>query len=323
MRSERAIVPPPATTARRSCRCWRLLPCTAERFVQLREPLLGGRSDRKLDEYRAAYRQWRSGSHIGASQKDLEKLKPMMLGTYDSQRHRELLPLQLLPPNAGSGNWEAGIRESGSSQASSAAGSTHSLQNLSTTTTTAAAPAQTAHGHPLLHRQESFSADLAAALMNLQVQDEDDEEEEETSQSTAPFASPAYAPPSLSHLPSMPPNSPSKANPPTAQRFPSEPPQSSTPPPPPSACVPPYTLPTIRCQTTSPPWRSRSSASSSSARARAIIVVDLDPRAPRGRNVGVLCHLDQLTECLSTNGAHDASIIVRGRVASLIHDRRN
>ena len=60
--------------------------------------------------------------------------------------------------------------------------------------------------------------------MNLQVQDEDDKEEEETSQSTAPFASPAYAPPSLSHLPSMPPNSPSKANPPTAQRFPSEPP---------------------------------------------------------------------------------------------------
>ena len=41
----------------------------AERFVQLREPLLGGRSDRKLDEYRAAYRQWRSGSHIGASQR--------------------------------------------------------------------------------------------------------------------------------------------------------------------------------------------------------------------------------------------------------------
>ena len=58
----------------------------------LSQPLLG----RKLDEYRAAYRSWRQGSHQGARDSQLRKLRPLL--TYQAGRHRELLPLQLLPP---------------------------------------------------------------------------------------------------------------------------------------------------------------------------------------------------------------------------------
>ena len=61
----------------------------------LSEPLLE-RSERKLDEYRAAYRSWRTGSSKGARDSDLRKLMPLLV--YQASKHRELLPLQLLPP---------------------------------------------------------------------------------------------------------------------------------------------------------------------------------------------------------------------------------
>ena len=61
----------------------------------LKEPLLE-RGEKKLDEYRAAYRSWRQGSHQGARDSDLKRLMPLLV--YQPRKHRELLPLQLLPP---------------------------------------------------------------------------------------------------------------------------------------------------------------------------------------------------------------------------------
>uniref|UniRef100_A0A7S0P156 Amino acid transporter transmembrane domain-containing protein n=1 Tax=Calcidiscus leptoporus TaxID=127549 RepID=A0A7S0P156_9EUKA len=66
---------------------------------RLGEPLLD-RSTRKLvdklHEYRTAYRSWRTGSHRGASDTQLRKLRPHLV--YHPGRHRALLPLQLVPP---------------------------------------------------------------------------------------------------------------------------------------------------------------------------------------------------------------------------------
>ena len=69
----------------------------AEGFMKLKEPLLSKASPAvKLDEYRAAYRSWRTGSASGARDSQLKKLMPLL--TYEEGRHRGLLPLQLLPP---------------------------------------------------------------------------------------------------------------------------------------------------------------------------------------------------------------------------------
>ena len=73
----------------------------------LRAPLLlTQKSAQKLDEYRAAYRSWRTGSHQGATDTQLRQLRPHLV--YTTGRHRALLPLQLLPTAlAGSGGGDA------------------------------------------------------------------------------------------------------------------------------------------------------------------------------------------------------------------------
>eukprot|EP00966_Prymnesium_polylepis_P107405 2486487-Prymnesium_polylepis.1 len=43
----------------------------------LHEPLLE-RGEKKLDEYRAAYRSWRQGSHQGARDSQLKQLMPLL-----------------------------------------------------------------------------------------------------------------------------------------------------------------------------------------------------------------------------------------------------
>ncbi|KAL1499810.1 hypothetical protein AB1Y20_012495 [Prymnesium parvum] len=69
--------------------------CACRKPGSLREPLLQ-RGEKKLDEYRAAYRSWRQGSHQGARDSQLRQLMPLLV--YQPRKHRELLPLQLLPP---------------------------------------------------------------------------------------------------------------------------------------------------------------------------------------------------------------------------------
>ena len=141
----------------------------------LSEPLLE-RGERKLDEYRAAYRSWRQGSHQGARDSQLKQLMPLLV--YQPRKHRELLPLQLLPPPrsyshedeveddveeerlAGGANWLQGLdvesrQLNAQSALSSGNNSTQSLDN------------HRSRSRPKIVRTNSFSVDLANALMAL------------------------------------------------------------------------------------------------------------------------------------------------------------
>ena len=74
-----------------------LPPAAAFCLTPLKEPLIE-RREKKLGEYRAAYRSWRQGSNRGARDSQLRKLRKLLVGVYQSHKHRELLPLQLVPP---------------------------------------------------------------------------------------------------------------------------------------------------------------------------------------------------------------------------------
>ena len=168
--------------------------CARRKQGILSEPLLE-RGERKLDEYRAAYRSWRQGSHQGARDSQLKKLMPLLV--YQPRKHRELLPLQLLPPPrsysheepeedeeeegtlAGEPNWLQGLEAqsrqlNAQSALSSANNSSQSLDNH--------------RGSALMRprkqivRTNSFSVDLANALMALPAHytaDWDDDEPED------------------------------------------------------------------------------------------------------------------------------------------------
>lgn len=170
--------------------------------TNLSEPLLQ-RTQQKLDEYRAAYRSWRTGSHQGASDTQQRKLMPYL--PYQPEVYRKLLPLQLLPAAltskydlpaatpedstlADEPSLLAQVASGLSSGMASSAGSTHSLPMLSgglsgggsggaglltrglREPSAAAAPGA-------LYRQKSFSADLAAALLQLPESYSDEDEE--------------------------------------------------------------------------------------------------------------------------------------------------
>ena len=168
-----SVLPPASPFLRRPAHC-----------ASLHEPLLD-RTERKLDEYRAAYRSWRTGSHQGARDSDLRRLMPLLV--YQASRHRELLPLQLLPPPkkaalgdaASEDQLEAGQVANGcecaegrlSSTFSSRANSTQSLDAMGART---ALPAVAK-----LERSSSFSVDLAAALRRLPPHQPPLDEEEE------------------------------------------------------------------------------------------------------------------------------------------------
>ena len=62
----------------------------------LAEPLLE-KSEEKIDEFRAAYRQWRTGCSQGATSSQEQKLRPFLSSVYQQGVYRELLPLQLAP----------------------------------------------------------------------------------------------------------------------------------------------------------------------------------------------------------------------------------
>lgn len=164
----------------------------------LRTPLLEDRSRRKLDEYRAAYRSWRTGSPQGATDTQWRKLRPHLV--YQPGRHRELLPLQLRPPPCGSPStlpapgrddqqWtdderseviELGLALAadqqpsplGGTACSSAHVSSQSLDNYGKRAGGArerSAATKGAVAQPGLQRSDSFSIDLAHALYNLSV----------------------------------------------------------------------------------------------------------------------------------------------------------
>ena len=65
------------------------------RSSALNEPLLE-QGEAKLDEYRAAYRSWRTGSHQGLRRRLENDMDTTAL--WQKGRHRTLLPLQLMPP---------------------------------------------------------------------------------------------------------------------------------------------------------------------------------------------------------------------------------
>ena len=157
-----------------------------EDFVLQRESLLGDRLVRRLDEYRAAYRSWRQGSPQGARDSQLRKLMPSI--KYEAWRHRELLPLQLLPPSMMRHD-ASQASETGSrghlcttdpaaplgSAASSTNNSSKSLDGLASQEYSRTRSGSRAA--PIFLRQASFSADLAAALLSLPIRSADDEEE--------------------------------------------------------------------------------------------------------------------------------------------------
>ena len=149
------------------------------RPTDLSEPLLN-QVERRLHDYRAAYRSWRTGSHQGASdtqQRKLMRYLPYRI-PYRPGVHRSLLPLHLLPRRLSarcSGPDEASegskldevnlhaVRspsESGSGLAG--AGSSHSLDTM----------LHRAEGDGMtipssIARQASFTEDLAEALLQI------------------------------------------------------------------------------------------------------------------------------------------------------------
>ena len=146
------------------------------------EPLLA-KSEQKLDAYRAAYRSWRTGNHHGARDSELRKLMPLLV--YQASRHRELYPLQLLPPPPSAGpapDYELEAAEGaatpneleslvfgvnpplGRSTDSSAANSSQSLSALGCRSDSNAGAAA---ARAQIRRSSSFSVDLAAALLQV------------------------------------------------------------------------------------------------------------------------------------------------------------
>ena len=127
----------------------------------------------KLDEYRAAYRSWRQGGAQGARDSQLRTLLPMLTGVYQESRHRQLLPLQLLPPPRPSQSAAASDAELVDAEAdaliSLAASSTQPSRPLSSATSRAESTnsLDAAGRSSSLRRQTSFSVDLAQALLQL------------------------------------------------------------------------------------------------------------------------------------------------------------
>ena len=206
----------------------------AERFVTLKEPLLSKQSSAsKLDEYRAAYRSWRTGSASGSSDTQLKKLMPLIV--YEEGRHRALLPLQLLPPWVGGASqvdteaddesgsdWGGsdlvrGARSASCSGATSPSASFDWLprRSLSGSSSRDSGPAA---APPAVRRVDSFSADLRAALLLLPSVADENEDEESVGYASprlqTGLPTPSPPPPPLtkpsSKLPSKPPPLPPK-----------------------------------------------------------------------------------------------------------------
>ena len=64
--------------------------CRRPHLQRLAEPLLE-KSEEKIDEFRAAYRQWRTGCSQGATSSQEQKLRPFLSSVYQQGVYRELL----------------------------------------------------------------------------------------------------------------------------------------------------------------------------------------------------------------------------------------
>ena len=151
------------------------------RSSALNEPLLE-RGERKLDEYRAAYRSWRTGSHHGVRVVHQRAYEGVLL--YQRGKHRELLPLQLMPASRAVGDEEEEEDVLSPSRENHILSSIHSPASTATPTAQVSRSAMTSLGGstsswldkaagadrskpPALKKSASFSVDLAAALQAL------------------------------------------------------------------------------------------------------------------------------------------------------------